>query len=75
MSDLQSCSNKCEDHDKFEFLVKGNTVILKVWYSWLNSKTPDYTQVLENCSVIDKNICQDNKECQKRLIEAMADCD
>ena len=23
---------------------------------------------------LDKNICQDNKECQKRLIEAMADC-
>ncbi len=24
---------------------------------------------------LDKNICQDNKECQKRLIEAMADCE
>jgi hypothetical protein len=23
---------------------------------------------------LDKNICQDNKECQKRLIEAMTDC-
>ena len=60
MSDLQSCSNKCKDYDKFEFLVKGNTVILKQWYSSFNSKTPDYSQVLENCSVIDKNnwICK-----------------
>ena len=60
MSDLQSCSNKCKDYDKFEFLVKGNTVILKQWYSVLNSKTPDYTEVLEDCSVIDKNnwICK-----------------
>jgi len=60
MNDLQNCSNKCKDYNKFEFLVKGNTVILKEWISVLNSKTPDYTDALEDCSVIDKNnwICK-----------------
>lgn len=61
MSDLQSCSNKCEDDNQYEFLVKDNKVILKTWFQGLNSKTPNYTKALENCSVIDKNnwICKD----------------
>ena len=40
----------------------------------MNNKQTKTEDALESQALLDKNPCKNDKECQKRLIDAMGDC-